>query len=380
MPDFSMVQNFPDIDFVATSVDDMLSEAISAYQQTYYNLTGQQVMVQPGDDVYILLYSNALRDYSRLQSINNAARMNFLKYSTGDYLKNLGSNTGNVESSPQPAVTSVTFTLGEVQAQSVVIPQGTRVTPGNGIFYSTDQVATIPIGNTSVTQAVTCLTSGSIGNGYVSGQINILVDSVPYIQSVTNTQITEGGSDAQSELSFKEQIFSGNQGSSVAGPASSYDNFARRYSSAIIDTEVASPSPNVINLYVLLTGGALPNQTFLTELEAYFEDLRPMNDNLTTLAPGVMGYNIDLTYYIDPVNASRAASIQAAVITAVNTFTSWTQSKIGRDIIPDQITANIIGAGAKRVVITSPAFTTVADTSIAVAMTVTVTYGGLDSV
>ncbi len=381
MPDFSVVQSFPDINFVNTSVDDMLSAAISTYQQTYYKLTGQQITVQPGDDVYILLYSNALQNYSTLQSINNAARMNFLKYSTGDYLKNLGSNTGNLESDPKPAVTSVTFTLGAVQAQPVVIPQGTRVTPGNGLYFSTDQAATILIGNTAVTQSVTCLTSGSSGNGYVPGQINILVDSVPYVASVSNTQTTEGGSDAQSESSFKEQIFSGNQGFSVAGPSSSYDYFARQYSSSVIDTAVISPSANVVDLYALLTDGALPNQTFLNDLMAYIgaDNRRPMTDNFSALAPIITNYDVNLTYYIDPTNASQESTIQAAVTAAVNSFTVWTKSKIGRDIIPDQLTTGIIGAGAKRVAITSPVFTAVTATSVAVVRTVTVTYGGLDN-
>jgi len=53
--------------------------------------------------------------------------------------------------------------------------------------------------------------------------------------------------------------------------------------------------------------------------------------------------------------------------------------KFGRDIIPDQLTAGIIGAGAKRVVITSPIYTTIAATAIAVPATITPTYGGLDS-
>lgn len=135
----------------------------------------------------------------------------------------------------------------------------------------------------------------------------------------------------------------------------------------------------MIDLYVLLAGGALPNSTFLTELEAYLESFRPLSDNLTAKAPTVTDYTIALTYYIDPSNAGQAATIQAAVAAAAGTFTAWTQSKIGRGIIPDQLTAGIIEAGAKRVVMTSPSYNVIASTSIAVPTAVIVTYGGLDS-
>lgn len=381
MPDISQLSALPDINFVDTSVNDLLAAAITTYQNTYLQQTGQSIVLQPGDDEYIMLYANALIAYSQLQSINFAAKQNFLKYATGNYLKHLGSNTGNVESTPQAAVTSLTFTLGTIQSTNVTIPQGTRGTPGNGLYFATDQAVTIPAGNTAVTTSATCTVTGSIGNGYIPETINIPVDSIPFVASVTNTETTEGGSDAQSDSSFQAQIFSASDGYSVAGPSGAYDYFARKYSSSIIDTLVTSPSPNVINHYILLTGGALPNQTFLNELMAYVgaDNRRPMTDQYNALAPLVQNYTINLTYYIDPANASQVATIQTAVNAAVSTFTTWTQSKIQRDIIPDQLTTLIIGAGAKRIVMTSPTFTATATNSIAVPSTTTVTYGGLDA-
>jgi phage-related baseplate assembly protein len=371
----------PDVTFVDTSVNDMLAAAITTYQNTYLQQTGQSIVLQPGDDEYIMLYSVALIAYQQLQSINFAAKQNFLKYATGNNLKQLGANTGNIEASPEAAVTALTFTLGTTQSTNVTIPQGTRGTPGNGLYFATDQAATIPIGNTAITTSATCTVTGSVGNGYILGTINILTDSVPFVASVTNSETTEGGSDAQTDASFQAQVFASPSGYSVAGPASAYDYFARQYSSSVIDTLPVSPSPNVINHYILLTGGTLPNQTFLNELMAYIgaSDRRPMTDQYTALAPAVQNYTINLTYYIDPSNAGQAATIQAAVTTAVNNFVTQTQSLIGQDIVPDSLTAAIRGAGAKRAMITSPIFTTTTSTAIAVPSAVTVTYGGLDA-
>lgn len=378
MSDFSVVQNLPDVDFVTTSVDDLLSEGISAYQNKYYELTGATKTVQPGDDVYILLYAQALRDSSILQSINHGARMNLLKYSVGNFLAQIAANTGNTRSASKAAVTTVQFSAVSPQASAVTIPQGTRVTAGDGIFFATDAEAVIQIGNTAVATAVTCTEAGAAGNGYIPGQLSILVDAVPLIASVANTETTQGGSDTESDLSLAGKIFASPSGYSVAGPELAYDYFARAFSPAIIDTKPIRYAPGVVYQYILLAGGELPNETLLTELEEYTEKYRPLTDNYNALAPDVVNYDVTLTYYIDAVNTAQASTIRAAVEAAVIAFTNWTKAKLGRGVIPDELTALVKAAGARRAVITAPVYTAVPSTSVAIAGTVTLTDGGLE--
>jgi phage-related baseplate assembly protein len=379
MSDFSTVQNLSDIDFISTSVTDLLSVAIKAYQDKYYELTGTTVTVQPGDDVYILLYAEALRQYSVLQSINVAAKMNFLKYATGVYLDQLAANTGNIRSAASASVCTLRFALSSAQTSVITIPVGTRATAGDGVYFATDAAAYIAIGSTTIDVTATCTTTGLKGEGYIAGQLNILVDSIAYVVSVTNTDITSGGSEIESDLSLAQKVFASPSGYSVAGPAAAYDYFTRAYSSAVIDNSVVVPSGGVVDVYVLLTGGTLPGDTLLAKIKSYLEPYRPATDNLSVLAPTAVNYNVAFTYYIDSQNSDSADSIQTAVVAAAAEFTTWTKSKIGRDIIPDQMTAKIIAAGAKRVVLTSPAaYTAVSNTSVAIAVTVTPTYGGLE--
>jgi phage-related baseplate assembly protein len=379
--DFSTVQNYSDINFVDTSVENLLSAAITAYQDTYYGNTGESVVVEPGSDVYILLYAQALREYSILQSINNAARQNFLKYAAGDYLDNLAANTGCTRSAATAAVTTMRFTLGKAQTVTITIPQGTRVTPGNSIYFATDKEVSIAAGDTSVTVTATCTAIGTAGNGYIAGQISTLVDSVAYVSTVTNTEKSQGGTDEETDTELAEKVFLSPEGFSVAGPSGAYEYFAKAYSSSIIDTYVYSPSAGAVNMRVLLTGGELPGTAFLTELAEYIGDdsRRPLTDNFTASAPDTVSYDINLTYYINSADAGNASTIQAAVTSAVSNYVLWQKSKIGRDITPDKLTALIIAAGAKRVVITAPVYTAVADTAVAIASsTQTVTYGGTE--
>jgi uncharacterized phage protein gp47/JayE len=149
-------------------------------------------------------------------------------------------------------------------------------------------------------------------------------------------------------------------------------------SSAVIDAKAVKTAAGAVTIYVLLTGGTLPNETFLTEMAAYFEAYRVFTDSLTLSAPTVVNYNVTLTYYIDSANASNEATIEAAVEAAVTEFTSWTKSKLDRDVIPDELISRIKAAGARRAVIAAPTYTTIAASAVAVVGTVSLTYGGLE--
>ena len=56
----------------------------------------------------------------------------------------------------------------------------------------------------------------------------------------------------------------------------------------------------------------------------------------------------------------------------------WQSSRIGRDINPDELTARLLDAGAKRVRIREPVFQTVGATALAQCTSVKAVYGGLE--
>ena len=100
---------------------------------------------------------------------------------------------------------------------------------------------------------------------------------------------------------------------------------------------------------------------------------------MTVLAPEQQQFDIALTYYINRSDQAKANTIQEAVQAAVEEYSKWQTYTIGRDINPSELTKRIIEAGAKRVEITSPAFTTVASDTVARIGQKTVTYGGLEN-
>ena len=57
----------------------------------------------------------------------------------------------------------------------------------------------IAAGAMSVDLICDCLSAGTIGNDYQAGQLNILVDPIPYIAAVSNIDVSSGGIDEESE-------------------------------------------------------------------------------------------------------------------------------------------------------------------------------------
>src|SRR5690606_33483601 len=145
--------------------------------------------------------------------------------------------------------------------------------------------------------------------------------------------------------------------------------WARTATKDISDVLVWSPAPTEVEIRILMQGGELPTQEILTAVNDICNDrkIRPLTDKVTVLAPGTVNFDIDMTYWIDTRNVTEALSIQGRVQEAVNTYVLWQKSRIGRDIIPSELTRLVMNAGARRVYITSPVHTPVEKTDVAIA-------------
>lgn len=374
------LNNLPDVEFASKDINTILNDMISGYEEAYYNQTGVHKTLYPGDPIRIFLYSQALREFQMRAIIDFSAKQNLLKYSTGSYLDNLAAARGVERLQASKATVTVKFILSATQPVIVTIPKGTRVSSGGDIYFQTTENIEIPAGTPNITAILECLDAASSGNDFTPGQINILVDPLPWISSVTNTDTSQGGSDAENDDSFRERIRLAPEGYSVAGPSGAYEYLAKQYNSSISDIKVSSPSAGTVDIRVLLQNGVIPDSTFLTGLKDYLSDKtrRPLTDNVTVNAPDAVSYDITLTYYILTDNAAASTTIQANVNQAVQDYIVWQKSKIGRDINPSELISRLMAAGAKRVELTNPMYTAITDMQIAVANSPVITYGGLE--
>lgn len=376
----NLLSNLPDIDFVNKDVETLLSDMVNEYEQAYFQQIGEVKTLAQGDPIRIFIYSQALRIYAAYQLIDFSAKQNLLKYAQGDYLDNIGARIGTSRLQASAAVTKLRFTLSAAQVNAIPIPKGTRVATSNNIFFSTKEYSEIPTGNTYIDVDAECIISGSTGNGFVPGQINILVDPIGYIQSVINTTTSQGGTDIESDEAFKERIILKSESFSVAGPSGAYEYFVKQYNPSVIDVMVISPLPGQVDIRFILEDGVIPNETIISGVEEYLNDKsrRPLTDQVIVSAPTQISYNIDAVYYIRKSETALIAEIQDAIGNANNEYVLWQKSKISRAINPDELLYRLIKAGAKRVVINEPIYMALSELEIANDNTINLVYGGLE--
>ena len=370
------LSTLPDLSFIEKDAAIIEADGIALYEA----ITGRTL--SPGDPerlfVEALLYKIALLQ----QKIDHAAKMNLVAYAEGDHLDHLGARVDCTRLAATAAVTTFRFVLAAALTEAVTIPAGTRGTPDNALMFATDEALVIAAGETAGDVGASCTTVGADGNGFLAGQIAKLVDAVPYVAGVSNITMSAGGSDEERDDRCRERVAEAPRSYSVAGPKHAYRWWAKTAHQDIIDVSYRSPTPGVVELRPLMKGGELPAQEILDAvLDIVAADsIRPDTDSVAVLAPETVSYVATVSYWIAPGNAVTAIAIQAKVDAAHAEWLIWQRSKLGRNIDPSELVHRLKAAGAGRVSVTLPAYTTVEKHQVAVvdAANSTLTYEGLE--
>lgn len=375
------IANLPEVSFIdAKTLDEVQAQMVAAYEYKYKEIKKKDLRLRRADPETLKLYAASVQIYQMYMNIEKAGKMDLLKYAYGGFLDNLGANRGVTRLPAYPAKATVRFTLSAPMESAVTIPAGTRVVNEELVYFETDEVAEVPVGEMFADIPCTCQTAGEEGNGIIAGLINTLVDPVPYVASVSNLEETAGGSDIESDEDFAERIYLAPSSYSVAGPRDAYIYHTRSYSSAIGDVEVSSPKPCEVEVRFLMADGSIPTEALVSEVYEHLSDdsIRPLTDQLKVITPTEYPFDLQFTYYINTTDIDKAVTIQAEVAKAVETYRKWQTSTIGRDINPSVLTQMVVAAGAKRIEIASPEFTVVPTGSVARVRNQFVTYGGVE--
>lgn len=364
-----------DIEFVSSDTKEVESSIIAEYE-----LAAKRALAD-GDPIKLFLKTIASIIVQQKVAINYSAKQNLLAYAAGDYLDHLGILVGVTRIEASSAETTVRFIFSEKLGSAGTIPKGIRVSAGDGVFFETVESTTINRDSTSIDIVCKCTVTGNTGNGYSIGSLNTLVDPLIYVETVSNTSITAGGSDKEDDENFRARIQLAPESFSCAGPSGEYIALAKKASSEVVDVAVISESPGVVTIYPLLKEGKMPNTEVLADVLAICsaEDVRPLTDNVLTAQPEIKEYDIELTYYIDSTDKNLENSIKESVKNAVNGYVNWQKDKLGRDINPSKLAYVIMKAGAERVLIESPNYTKIGKKEVAIAQNVQTIYAGVDT-
>lgn len=383
MANIGALDNLPQIDMLADegiTFESILHEMIADYEARWEQLTGEELILYPADSRRIVLNVAAGKLYQLATIINERHKLNFLQYMYGDFLKNWASNFGFKEDGTQSATVKLRFHLSAEQPMDIVIPAGTRATAGDQIYFATDEDLTIISGESYADAAATCTVAGTKGNGYAAGQLNIIADPVNLVESVENITESAGGHDEYTNQELRELIYNFPSTYSTAGPKECYEEIVKAYSNNIADVKVITNQEAVVQIYVLLLNGILPDESYRNEIAAHLDRTKvtPDTDKVEILAPKAVEYEIEVTYYLPMDQKDIADGLKEAIEDAVEEFVKYTREKIGRAINPDTLVSFAKAAGASRIEIKGQLYRAINQDEVAICSEYKSIFGGLE--
>lgn len=343
----------------------------------------------PGDERRIFGDAMVAVFVALYNEFNDKMKQRTLQHARGAVLDAIGARYSVVRAAPAHATATFRFSVTEAQQENIIIATGTRITADGETYFQTDHTAVLQAGSLYVDVKGTCAEGGSQYNGFTEGTISTLVDLIPYIASVSNTTVSAGGDDGEpyteaGDNRFRERIRLAPSTLSTAGPESGYRFFALSADPDIIDVAIDSPSANVINIYPLMAGGAVPDEETLAKVEAACsaDDVRPMTDKVTAIAPEQVSYDIQIKYYCTKDNEADTIRAVEGEGGAIDRYNEWQTGALDRDINPDQLRKLILCpdwdsslVGADRVDVTKPVLTSISKGQVAkFSGTITVTH------
>lgn len=370
------------IQFVEVDAKKIYNDIILTFQ------VALEEVLYPGDERRIFLEQEAQIIVSIYNSINESAKQNLLRYAKGNVLDCIGEGRDVKRLEEKQAIVTVRFNLASEQRNEIIIPKGTRVTPDGVYFFETTYEAVILPGELYIDISAQATIGGAICNGFSPGQIKTLVDTIPFISSVSNIDTSAGGTDREPDddginvwSGYRERIRLSSSVLSTAGHELGYIYHAKSADERIEDISVTSPRDCEVLITVLLKNAQIPDEDILNKVLEVCSDkkVRPLTDKVSVAAPTQVTYNIELTYYISKeVRPVEETVIRSNIDKALRAYIEWQSSKMERNINPDKLRQLILNAGASRIELVSPTYLEVSKTEVAKLGIMNVTYGGLE--
>ena len=370
-------ENLPDIEVEgAETLEEAIEDCKALYAKFDKELDGtESTPLARCNEARLVLLTLAHRSHHTIEYARNALKAELLPTSTGANLDNL---VPLERLQAGYATTVLRFTLAAARTSATIIPEGTQTRTADKRYFITSEYAEIPAGELTVDVPAVAVDAGADSTGIAIGEINVLVDPIPYVASVENTSVTSGGVEKEDDDSLTERAYIAPSNVSVAGPVDLYEYFARSWRSDITAAKPICEDGYTVYIYFLLKDGRLPTEEECRELERYFADIKkPMGDLVVGVPPEEVPYSINLTYYIASSNVKNAGLIQKNVEKAVEEYKTW-QRKIGLDIDPAELIMRVREAGAKRPRLTAPVDTVVSKIQVSKVTECKITYGGIE--
>ncbi|MFE8103566.1 baseplate J/gp47 family protein [Brenneria goodwinii] len=351
------------------------AEAITAEMIAKYEADSGKTLY-PAQAERLLIDLIAYREMLLRCGIQEAAKQNLVRYARAPMLDYLGELVGTYRLAAQAAQTTLLFSVDAALPADTLIPAGTRVSASDSIVFATDSYVILKAGMLSVPVTAACIETGTAGNNWQPAQVSTLLDDITDIDlKVTNTAVSAGGAEEESDDRLRERIQLAPESFSTAGSKLAYRYHALSAHPDIVDVAVVRAQPGVVHLYPLLSGG-LPDAALLAQVESVCSDekVRPLTDTVAAKAPVPVKYALHASLTLKRNVQALPVKQEAERVAA-----AWVETRraiLGQDIVPSQIIAALSLDGVYSVALSSPGLTVLEDWQLAVCTGVTITIAG----
>ncbi len=280
----------------------------------------------------------AYRETLLREAVQDAAKLNMVRYSRAPYLDLLAENFGLSRLGAQPA-----SVLVHVQVDAGVtglVPQGTVLYGTGGLRFATLEDVVLSAGAEDGFVLAQCETAGVAGNGVAALSMREFdFPAFADTQGLSKWQVrlenlseSSGGSEAESDAQLRERLVLAPNQYTTAGSRGSYIFHARSASAAISDVAVWSPTPGVVQIHPLCADG-LPSPAVKDAVASACnaERVRPLCDTVRVLDPQVVAFAINAKLII--YSGQQPDLIQARAEQALTAYLAQLQAGLGRDVV-----------------------------------------------
>lgn len=310
---------------------------------SYEAATGNTL--QPAQVEMLIINNWAYRESLLRSRVQAAAIQNLIAFSSEPVLDYLGELHGVARIDAQAAVTTIEFTLISGHG-GVTIPSGTRVasTDGQAVFQ-TQQDIIVPAVDLTATSVCVSVTGGANFNDYGIGLITNILDPQAYLVSATNTDITAGGSDRETDEQLRNRIRLAPDAFGTAGSRNAYKFWTYSANPLIVDVSVNRPIAGTVQVYPLIADGQTTPTLILDQVYATLDadDVRPLTDTVIVTAPTQIPYTIDIDVTV--YESADPTDVEANVQAALDAFVATQGALMGIDVMTDQVTATAMVDG-----------------------------------
>lgn len=327
-----------ELHYITYDPDAMWREMNLAYVQA-----GGDVLY-PGDEKEMLLRGVQNILMLAFAGVDNALRMDTLRYAQREYLKVYGEkrNCPYIEAAKTTAAIEITF---KATGRSDTLAAGEAVTADGEMLYLLDEAIEDTGMARTVTTTATCAIAGSAGNGLLAGTQMQPVKPHAGVYSIYCIEDAAGGQDDEDLEVYRERIRNYGLVNITTGPEVQYESVAKSVSSVILDANAINLGDGSVGVYLLLSSSTGSAAIIASVTEALnVLTVRPLTDQVSVMLATPVAYTLNVQYQAD-----SGSNVAASIDGIIAEYQAWQDQVIGQPFNPDKLMAMLYQAGCTRV-------------------------------